>query len=132
MKKQITLFVSRAFLALIVLMAIGHAGTAHALDKRTLNALKQMVPEEQLIQRCELEAMDKLNAARIVAYTFEPLEYGDTKLKAPGAAYRKKGDWYRVSYSCTTSEDRMEVVQFSLKKGDKIPKQDWEQYNLFP
>ena len=127
MKKQITLF----SLALAMSMALGSASQARTIDKRELEALKEMVPSEQLIQRCELETIDRLNADRVVAYTFGPMTYDDHHLEAPGAAYRQHGKWYRLSYSCTTSEDRMDVVKYSFKKGDRIPKEKWDQYNLF-
>ncbi|WP_319532955.1 DUF930 domain-containing protein [uncultured Cohaesibacter sp.] len=137
MKHQISILsrsmkaASALALTFLALVAMDHSSEALALDKRVLSALKDMEPSEQLIQRCELETLSKLDADRVVAYTFEPMEYTDNHLEAPGAAYRKGGDWFRLSYSCTTSEDRMEVVKFSFEKGDKIPEEDWGDYNLF-
>lgn len=129
MKKQISIL----SLALLALVVMDHGSQALAIDKREMNALKEMVPEEQLIQRCELETLAQLNADRVVAYTFAPMEYEFSKnhMEAPGAAYRKGGKWYRLSYSCTTSEDRMDVVNYSFKKGDVIPEDQWGEHNLF-
>ena len=127
MKKQISIL----SFALLSLVAMDIDGRALAVDSRALNALKDMVPEEQLIQRCELETLDKLNAERVVAYTFAPMEFSKNSLKAPGAAIRQGGKWYRVSYTCTTSDDRMDVVDYSFKKGDLIPEDQWSEYNLF-
>ncbi|WP_157747443.1 DUF930 domain-containing protein [Cohaesibacter sp. ES.047] len=119
-------------LSLVSLVALSQSVDARGLHKRELAALKDMEPSEQLIQRCELETLAKLNADRVVAYTFEPMHYKGNHLDAPGAAYRKAGVWYRLSYSCTTSADRMEIVEFDFSKGDKIPRNDWGKYNLFP
>ena len=47
------------------------------------------------------------------------------------AAVRSKGKWYRLSFVCKTSADHMSVLSFDYKIGDAIPKEHWEEYNLF-
>ncbi|WP_319411996.1 DUF930 domain-containing protein [uncultured Cohaesibacter sp.] len=125
MKSQ-TCIVSLALL----LVTIAPQG-AFAMNNKLRAWLKEMAPQERMLQLCNMEVMGKLDADRLVDYTFADPQISDTKVNAQGAAYRRNGHWYKLSYSCNTSKDQMEVLKLTYKKGNEIPKGDWTQYNLF-
>jgi len=69
---------------------------------------------------------------KVIAYaTQEPKEDGD-EIKTRGGAFRSKGEWYHVSYKCLTAPDDMQVLSLRYTIGDKIPEEEWEEYNLYP
>ncbi|NVK34550.1 MAG: DUF930 domain-containing protein [Rhodobacteraceae bacterium] len=87
---------------------------------------------QQLEQRCDVEAMERLDASKVIAYTFENPTYTDTTIVAPGAVFRKHKEWYRLEYSCALEDDLRTVQSFEMKVGDVIPHEDWERYYLYP
>ncbi|HEV7433276.1 MAG TPA: DUF930 domain-containing protein [Pseudorhizobium sp.] len=124
-----------AALALLVLAA---ACPAQAMDPRIVKQLKALAPEERREQRCDIEAMKRIadehkgfKPDKVIAYTFsDPVEEGNS-VKAPGAAFRSGGDWYRLKFRCVTGERGLEVRSFQYKVGAKIPRGEWEQYYLY-
>lgn len=96
------------------------------------SGLRLATPQEQLEQLCDLEAMNRLQADKVVAYTFSSPQYTDTSIEAPGAVFRKHESWYHLSYACTTDADHREVVSFDMSVGEKIPRRDWDTYYLYP
>nr|WP_321448317.1 DUF930 domain-containing protein [uncultured Cohaesibacter sp.] len=118
-------------LVLLLAMTSAYPQAALAMSNKMRAWLKDMVPQERMLQVCNMEAMGKLDADRLVDYTFSSPQIGDQTVKAGGAAYRRNGHWYKVSYSCDTSKDQMQVLKLTYKKGDEIPKDKWTQFNLF-
>lgn len=118
-------------LALFLVVASSCPPTAYAMDSKVRNWLKDMAPQERMVQVCNMDAMGKLDADRLVDYTFSSPQIDDNTVTADGAAYRRNGHWYKVSYSCNTSKDQMEVLKLSFTKGDEVPKDQWTQLNLF-
>jgi hypothetical protein len=114
------------------------AAPAWALDARLKAGLLKLDPDTRLEQRCDAEALDRIGhdknpykPDRVVAYAIKtPTLQGDT-IESPGAAFRAKGEWYRLSYSCRTADDRMHVLSFRYRIGDKITEADWPKYNLW-
>lgn len=112
---------------------------AHALDSRIENGLLKLDLETRLEQRCDVEVLDtiaqdnrRFDPDRVVAYaTKEPKLEGD-EIRTRGGAFRSKGEWYRLSFRCLTTPDHMQVLSLRYKIGDKIPVEEWEQYNLYP
>ncbi|WP_316861170.1 DUF930 domain-containing protein [uncultured Cohaesibacter sp.] len=119
------------FLAVCSLGLSGLSGNALAMDAKVRAWLKDMAPQERMIQVCNMEAMGKVNADRLVDYTFSAPEIGKDKVVAKGAAFRRGGHWYKMSYNCATSDDQMQVLKFAMKKGAEIPKKDWPKLDLF-
>lgn len=122
----------------IVLLALCAAFPAHALDGRIVRQLKALAPEERREQRCDIEAMARIASEKegfkpdkVIAYTFsDPEENGDW-IKAPGAAFRSAGDWYRLKFKCETSEHGLAVESFQYKIGSKVPRNEWEEHYLY-
>lgn len=112
---------------------------AYALDSRIENGLLKLDLETRLEQRCDVEVLDtiaqdnrRFDPDRVVAYaTKEPKLEGD-EIRTRGGAFRSKGEWYRLSFRCLTTPDHMQVLSLRYKIGDKIPVEEWEQYNLYP
>jgi hypothetical protein len=125
----------RAGLALgaIVLMAL----PAYAENTRFERSLRALAPSARLEQLCDYTAMTKIRAQgehrpdRAVGYAIsEGKVIGDT-LVADGAAFRSRKKWYRLSYSCKTTPDRMKVLSFDYKVGPEIPEDKWSAYGLW-
>ncbi|MFG1423273.1 DUF930 domain-containing protein [Roseixanthobacter liquoris] len=109
------------------------ASGAH--DKEMLS----LAPGTRMEQRCNARAMGEvgrghkdLHPDELVAYAFADTVTSDTAVKAPGAAVRSGGKWYRLSYSCRTSPDGMTVLSFEYSLGDVVPKSDWSAHYLVP
>ncbi|MGV0911819.1 DUF930 domain-containing protein [Martelella sp. FOR1707] len=126
--------------ALLALLTLTFAATpALAISQRIENELDRLDPEEKLEQRCDIEALARIDAARkdmtpdkVIAYTFAPTELEGTSLSAPGAAVRSRGHWYKLSYRCVTASDELAIESFSFKLGQEIPRSAWERLYLYP
>nr|WP_185969905.1 DUF930 domain-containing protein [Rhizobium straminoryzae] len=121
-----------------VLLAVVPALPAQAIDNRIVRQLDALTPEERREQRCDIEAMNRIaresegfRPDKVIAYTFgDTVEKGDL-IRAPGAVFRSRGDWYRLRYKCQTANDGLEVKSFDYKVGSKVPREQWEQYYLY-
>jgi hypothetical protein len=114
------------------------ASPALALDKRMKKQLLKLDPTVRLEQTCDTGAMEKIRkdktpyrADRVVAYAFEQPVVSENTIKAPGAAFRSRGEWYRLSYQCTTDSENIEVRALTYNIGEKIPREQWEQHQLY-
>jgi len=114
------------------------ATPAWALDARLKAGLLKLDPDTRLEQRCDAEALVRIahdgnpyKPDRVVAYVFKTPQLKGNTIESPGAAFRAKGQWYRLSYNCSTSNDHMKVLSFRYKIGDQIAKSDWSKYNLW-
>ena len=112
---------------------------AQAMDSQLRAGLLKLDPQTRLEQRCDAEVLDRIShddrsykADRVVAYAFANPEVSDDSILSTGAAFRSKGQWYRLKFKCQTAPDHMEVLQFKYRIGDEIPEDDWSKYNLYP
>jgi len=106
--------------------------TANAADSRALTQLQSLNDVDQLDQRCDLEGMERLKADKVISYTFSNPVRSDTTVTATGAVFRQGGEWYHLSYACTTSQDHMQIVSFDYKIGARIPHEEWTRLYLYP
>lgn len=114
------------------------AGPAHAMDSALRAGLLKLDPQTRLEQRCDAEVLDRITrdnhqyrADRVVAYAFATPEMTADSIRSSGAAFRSKGEWYRLKFKCETAPDHMEVLDFKYKIGAEIPKEQWSKYNLY-
>ena len=114
------------------------ASPALALDARIRGQLEKLTPEERLEQRCDMEAMDRIGGGKggfrpdkVIAYAFGDPKLDGTTFKTKGAVFRSRGEWYRLSYKCEASDDRLEVNAFKYKIGDVVPHEDWAAHYLY-
>jgi hypothetical protein len=127
----------RAF-GLAVVAAMISGATAVAADGRFERTLKMLAPEERLEQLCDYTAMTRIRTEqkqyrpdRAVANAMaEPKASGDT-LEVTGGAFRSRKKWYALSYRCTSTPDRMNVVAFHFTVGAEIPEEKWSSYGLW-
>jgi hypothetical protein len=125
-----------------LVLAIGAAGImvtqAAIADERLERSLHMLALPERLEQLCGYTAMQRIRQGdknfrpdRTVANAIsEPREHGDT-LEATGGAFRSRGKWYALSYTCTTTPDRMAVTSFHYTIGAEIPETKWAGYGLW-
>lgn len=125
-------------LCLMVLASLTLVLPAKAMDNALRAGLMKLDPETRLEQRCDAEVLDRIShddhnykADRVVAYAFATPQMSGDAIKSSGAAFRSKGQWYRLKFKCQTAPDHMEVLQFLYKIGDEIPEADWAKYNLY-
>lgn len=124
--------------ALVVLPFLSVATPGFAVDARIARQLEALDPDTRLEQACDTEAMARISAGKggfkadkVIAYTFaEPERQGDS-LSAPGAVFRSRGEWYRLSFSCLTGPKRINVRSFDYEVGSIVPHDEWTQNYLY-
>ena len=78
-----------------------------------------------------IRAAGKFRPDRAVGYAISEAKVAGNTLVADGAAFRSKKKWYRLSYTCTTTPDRMKVLKFEHAVGAEIPQERWSAYGLW-
>ncbi len=68
----------------------------------------------------------------LVAYAFSDPVLRGSKISAPGGAIRSNGKWYRLSYTCETNSEGLEVISFAYRLGNEVPRQEWDEHFLVP
>ena len=118
-------------LCLMVLASLTLVLPAKAMDNALRAGLMKLDPQTRLEQRCDAEVLDRIShddrnykADRVVAYAFATPQMSADAIKSSGAAFRSKGQWYRLKFKCQTAPDHMQVLQFRYKIGDEIPEAD--------
>ena len=97
-------------------LMLAQAAVADERLERLERSLQLLAPEERLEQLCNYIAMQQIRQDdknfrpdRTVANAAaEPTEKGDT-IEAKGAAFRSRGKWYALSYTCSATPDRSAV-----------------------
>ncbi|MGE0061744.1 MAG: DUF930 domain-containing protein [Xanthobacteraceae bacterium] len=128
---------AKCFLALIAL-ACATTEPLFAASARYLASLARLDPDLRLEQICDVEAMSRIRRdspqfapdrakSDVSAH---PIHKGNV-LRAPGAAFRSKGQWFSLSFVCKGSDDHMRVLSFSYKIGKIIPESRWPDYGLW-
>jgi hypothetical protein len=108
-----------------------------AAGEKFRKALDRLDPQTRLEQVCDLEAMNRIKKDQKYkpdraqgAASAEPRTEGH-KITAKGGAFRSKGDWYELSFTCEATPDHTKVLSFEYQTGKSIPKEKWEEYGLF-
>ncbi|WP_024709795.1 MULTISPECIES: DUF930 domain-containing protein [Martelella] len=128
------------FRTVLVAAFVVMAGSqALALNKRIAAELERLEPEEELEQRCDVEALSRIDAARddmtpdkVIAYTFATPEVKGHTIDADGAVFRSHEHWYHLRYHCVTDASALNVTAFSFEIGTEIPRSEWERNYLYP
>jgi len=114
------------------------AGAQAAADEtRFERSLRKLDPSARIEQLCDFTAMKHIRATgkfrpdRAVGYAVTRGEITGDTLVAKGAAFRSRKKWYHLSYTCTTTPDRMKVLKFDYEIGDEIPEERWSAYGLW-
>jgi hypothetical protein len=100
--------------------------------------LAGLEPQTRLEQICDLEAMTRIRRERkeflpdrAKSYVVSAPRHMGHTVKANGAAFRSKGRWYELSFTCTGTPDHMKVLSFKYKIGHPIPTAKWQEYGLW-
>lgn len=124
------------YLGLMAALICG--STAAASDARMIRSLKQLDPDDRLMQVCDIKAMSEIgrsskgmrpDRAMINALSTPRIE--GNVVKGDGGAFRSKRLWYRFSFTCAAGPDRLSVVKFTYRLGDAIPRQSWSTLGLW-
>ena len=107
-------------------------------DTKLERTLKLLMPIDRMAQLCDYTAMTRIRKDmpnfrpdRAVANaSTEVVIAGDT-LEAKGGAFRSRGAWYAVSYTCKTDREHLKVLSFSFQVGKEIPQEKWAGYGLW-
>lgn len=121
--------------ALLISLAAPKAAFAEAKLERTL---KLLMPTDRMAQLCDATAMArirkdmaKFRPDRAVANATMDVVIAGNMLEAKGGAFRSRGKWYSLSYSCLTNDEHLKVLSFEYKVGDEIPEEKWAGYGLW-
>jgi hypothetical protein len=125
-------------LALAIGMAIVTAARAAGPDAHMERVLKLLEPTDRLEQLCDFTAMNyirkdsrRFHPDRAVASAIRAPKIGANRIDANGGAFRSRGHWYEMNYSCAATPDHMQVLSFKLSIGDEIPEAKWAGYGLW-
>ena len=125
-------------LALAIGMAIVTAAHAAGPDAHMERVLKLLEPTDRLEQLCDFTAMNyirkdsrRFHPDRAVASAIRAPKIGRNRIDANGGAFRSRGHWYEMNYSCAATPDHMQVLSFKLSIGGEIPESKWAGYGLW-
>ena len=110
---------------------------ADARSRKALLALRQLVPEDRIIQLCNVEAMEQVHVWKpefkpdlVIAYAMADPVLAGLTLNAEGGALRSGRDWYRIGFACAVSADLETVTAFDFSLGERIPETEWAAHFL--
>jgi len=125
-------------LAIQVLAMQTVAAQAMVPDARFEKSLQQLDPEDRLEQLCDYTAMTHIRKDaghyrpdRAVANAMTDAHISQDTVKATSGAFRSRGKWYALTYSCTATPDHLKVVSFHYTIGAEIPETKWAGYGLW-
>lgn len=105
--------------------------------KGTRKKLEGLLPDERLIQLCNIEATEQLSRARdnfnadaVVVYAMSDPLLTATTVSAKGAAVHAGTGWYRLRFDCEVTPDMKAVTSFRYALGASIPPDQWEAHAL--
>lgn len=123
---------------ILTLSAMMMTPVSAANDARFEAILKRLDPSERLEQVCDYAAVKSINSDkspyrpdRAVIESVAPAHVQGNTVRGEGGAFRSKGEWYQFSFTCKTSPDRLKVLSFDYKIGEKIPESKWDDYGLW-
>lgn len=114
------------------------AAHAAAADAQFERSLLRLAPSERLEQLCDYTALTHIRKDerhfrpdRAVANAVKNVIHKDHTIIARGGAFRSRGKWYEMSYTCTAEPQHLKVESFNYKIGNEIPQAKWASYGLW-
>lgn len=108
------------------------------VDARFERSLRMLAPAERLEQLCDYTALASIRKdsrsfrpERAVASAGADVKLKNNTIVASSGAFRSRGKWYGLSYTCTGSPDHMQVLSFNYAIGAEIPEEKWAGYGLW-
>ena len=133
-------------LVLAFLIAVTSGGGLAAADSKgeiriepgIETMLKRIDIADRLEQVCDYAAAKRIgrdknpyHPDRAVIDSIAPFKVEGDTIRGDGGAFRSHGQWYRFSFSCTTTPDRLKILSFDYRVGEKIPEDKWNEYGLW-
>lgn len=123
----------------VVGLMLFQPSSALALDDARLNQqLMRLDPDTRLEQTCDTEVMFRINREqkafsvdKVIAYTFRAPTAEDNVIKAPGAVFRSRGEWYHLAYECKTGPRHLDAQSLVYTIGQKVSKSQWASHYLY-
>jgi hypothetical protein len=114
------------------------ATQAAASDARFEKSLQKLEPAERLEQLCDYTAMIQIRREskdyrpdRAVANAMSEAQISKDTVQAKSGAFRSRGKWYSLAYTCTANPEHMKVLTFRYTIGSEIPETKWASYGLW-
>ncbi|MCX7295976.1 MAG: DUF930 domain-containing protein [Hyphomicrobiales bacterium] len=126
--------------AAVVLLsqAVAPISVPAAADARLERSLRMLAPAERLEQLCDYTAMASIRKdagnfrpERAVANAGAEVKVKNDTIVANAGAFRSRGKWYGMAYTCSATPDHMQVLSFQYTIGGEIPEAKWATYGLF-
>jgi hypothetical protein len=124
-------------LTAVVLLSLAIVGSASA-ESRLERTLKMLTPTDRMAQLCDVTAMTSIRKDnrqyrpdRAVANARVDVKITGDTIEAKGGAFRSRGKWYAMSYTCKTNAEHLSVLSFTYKVGAEIPQEKWAAYGLW-
>lgn len=126
-------------LALAIGLALAGAAQAGEPSARMQRGMQMLGPAERLEQICSFAAMTRIRKERkeyrpdraVAGARAEPRAVKEHTIEAAGAAFRSRGKWYALAYTCTADAEHLKVLSFSYTIGEEIPETKWAGYSLW-
>jgi hypothetical protein len=122
----------------IAMLAAQVIPPALAADTKFEKSLMMLDPAERLEQLCDYTAMARIRSDdknylpdRAVANASGEAQVVRDTLDTQGGAFRSRGKWYALSFTCQASPDHMSVVSFKYTIGPEIPETKWAAFGLW-
>jgi hypothetical protein len=100
--------------------------------------LKRIDAADRLEQVCDYAAAKQIgldknpyHPDRAVIDSISPIKVEGDTVKGNGGAFRSRGQWYQFSFTCTTTPDRLKILSFDYRVGERIPEDKWDDYGLW-
>lgn len=101
-------------------------------------SLAKLAPEERAHEACALKGLEALRkdaklrkADRIKSSMKKPAKLDGATLVAKDGAVRVGKQWFAMSFTCKLSPDYMKAETFTFQLGPEIPKDRWEDLQLW-
>lgn len=124
-------------LTAVMLVSLAFIGSASA-ESRFERTLKMLTPTDRMAQLCDYTAMNQIRKDnrqyrpdRAVANAQVDVKISGDTIEAKGGAFRSRGKWYAMSYTCKTNAEHLSVLSFTYKVGGEIPQEKWATYGLW-
>ncbi|MET0313057.1 MAG: DUF930 domain-containing protein [Hansschlegelia sp.] len=128
----------RRVLGLTLACLCAEGSQAAAADRSLQASLMRLEPETRFHQLCDIEMMRRIAAEngslkpdRVVMDAEHPALLSGDEIKGAGAAVRSRGQWFRMTFRCRATPDRLTVLDLQYRIGSAIPESRWDAIGLW-
>ena len=114
------------------------AAQAIGADAKFEKSLLMLDPSERLWQLCDYTAMAQIRKDdknyrpdRALANAMGEAQFIRDTIETKVGAFRSRGKWYALTYTCAATPDHMTVISFKYTIGAEIPETKWAAFGLW-